>query len=292
MGDILEIRDSILKIVDTLDEEYSQKEREELDISYLRCEEEFLRELEETTNLDLLLTIIEEDKNNHRIPIDLIFRVYQRLIELKLYRESFIDFANYILLYDPDWKEEASTLIEFANSSEFEKAKVVANSIDYDKFGVIHAKILKVEPDTIDEFGKIYDYYVLIETKNKELVWIDDHSMLCDEQMEGQIAALAIDVWENFNRDNICKLENKEKKIIFREDSYLTEKGKKPVFYGEIVRKKQHSILKYCYLYLDVGSGIILIYTNKLTFKELNVGDYIKVSSFIIQLDAVNGRSI
>jgi hypothetical protein len=155
-----------------------------------------------------------------------------------------------------------------------------------DKF---HAKILQVK-SYVDEFGKLFEQEILVESRKGEIFWIFDVSLLCDKQMEGQMAILEFNVWQNASDQNISKLENREKKILLPK----TPLGRKspehyPIFYGEIVEQK-HEISSNRQFTLDVGSGIITIRVYETEYNKYSVGDYIKVDGNIVQLSEIDGR--
>lgn len=70
--------------------------------------EEYLIILEVNNEDEEMLKIVVKDWNSLSFPIPLMFKTYQRLIEIKptemtLYKM----FVDYLLLYGPDWEEEA-----------------------------------------------------------------------------------------------------------------------------------------------------------------------------------------
>jgi len=154
------------------------------------------------------------------------------------------------------------------------------------------ARILKVEPETIDEFGKVYDQNILLESKSGEVFWVHDDALLCDRQTESHMEMLEIHVWQNVEPQNIFKLSGKEKKISLSEMP-LGRKSPEhyPIFYGEIVRKRYDPTYNDYYFYLDVGSGIIHIDVYEQEYNHLKVGDFIKVLGNIIRLEKIDNAA-
>jgi len=81
----------------------------------------------------VLHEIIERDWNSFDLTIPLMFETYKRLIVLE---PSALDnyrlFSQYLLLYGPDWEEEANVILESLNSN-LNMAFNIAQSINYDK---------------------------------------------------------------------------------------------------------------------------------------------------------------
>ena len=67
------------------------------------------KELESVQDAVLLKQIIEKDESEYLIPIETMFRIYQKLIRLLENKNSVIaNFANYLMIYGVDWKDEAN----------------------------------------------------------------------------------------------------------------------------------------------------------------------------------------
>ncbi|WP_157860174.1 hypothetical protein [Methanosarcina acetivorans] len=97
--------------------------------------EDFKLKLKETKEPDLLINIVEEDKKNYDMPIDLMFLVYQRLIELQPHKNILLDFASYLLdIGGPDWEEELEAIRKFTNDDKIHEAVEVALKVDYLKY--------------------------------------------------------------------------------------------------------------------------------------------------------------
>ncbi|MGG3835837.1 hypothetical protein ABEV00_02280 [Paenibacillus thiaminolyticus] len=83
----------------------------------------------------VLKEIIERNEEHDFMPINLMFLVYQQLTRLLDEKISNLrDFSNYLLLYGPDWQEEADQIILAVDNGEIEKAVQIALEVDYDKY--------------------------------------------------------------------------------------------------------------------------------------------------------------
>jgi hypothetical protein len=153
------------------------------------------------------------------------------------------------------------------------------------------AKILQVK-SYVDEFGTMYDQYILVESTKSEIFWIFDPKIICDKRIEGQTVTLEFDVWQSAARKNIFKLCNKEKKILLPESPLGTKSLEHyPIFYGEII-SKEHEANSNRQLVVDVGSGIIRILVYETEYNSFLVGDYIKVEGNIVHLSEIDGKRI
>lgn len=83
----------------------------------------------------VLKEIIERNEEHDFMPINLMFLVYQQLTRLLDDKISNLqDFSNYLLLYGPDWQEEADQIILAVDNGQIEKAVQIALEVDYDKY--------------------------------------------------------------------------------------------------------------------------------------------------------------
>lgn len=79
--------------------------------------------------------IKEKDLESHSMPVDVMFKVYQKIIYLGYDTEENLKaFANYLSFYAPDWEEEVDNILKYLDEGNVKKAKEVALSVDYDKF--------------------------------------------------------------------------------------------------------------------------------------------------------------
>ncbi|MBB6402499.1 hypothetical protein HNP92_001822 [Methanococcus maripaludis] len=145
---------------------------------------------------------------------------------------------------------------------------------------LLSVKILELE-SFIDDCGHLFEQNVLVETKTGEKFWVQDMDIICNKEMQGKIVKLEFDVAQNFSGDNICKQVGNEKKIVIPEPNSENNRSiGNPVFYGEIIGKKDDPR----YLVVDVGLGRIVIYLFTKYIDKYSIGDYIKINSFMVQL--------
>lgn len=97
---------------------------------------EFENRLRSETSIQTLREIVDANwEDLFTMPIETMFKVYQRLIELTPKEESaFLDFAKYLLLFGPDWEEEAEMIVDHIERGEYDKAFDIGMKVDYDKY--------------------------------------------------------------------------------------------------------------------------------------------------------------
>ncbi|WP_435923614.1 hypothetical protein [Paenibacillus sp. DYY-L-2] len=90
---------------------------------------------ENDSDVTELVFIIEKDKDSYSMPIEVMFKVYQKLIfsEYKI-TESIREFVNYLSFYGPDWEEEVSSILQYLEEGMINEAKEVALKVDYNKY--------------------------------------------------------------------------------------------------------------------------------------------------------------
>lgn len=82
-----------------------------------------------------LKKIIEENEAHDFMPIHLMFKVYQQLIRLLDDKISALqDYSSYLLLYGPDWQDEANGITVALDNGEIGRAVQIAMEVDYDKY--------------------------------------------------------------------------------------------------------------------------------------------------------------
>ena len=101
--------------------------------NYSKYKVRFTDELKNTLNPEILFEIVEKDE--WEMPVDLMFLVYQRLIELHPQKDVLLTFANYLgFVGGPDWEEEVDSIKKFVNEDKISKAVEVALKVDYYKY--------------------------------------------------------------------------------------------------------------------------------------------------------------
>ncbi|AAM05439.1 predicted protein [Methanosarcina acetivorans C2A] len=133
--DILQMRDEINRSMKCNYSRLSENDVKKAKLHLFNLSEDFKLKLKETKEPDLLINIVEEDKKNYDMPIDLMFLVYQRLIELQPHKNILLDFASYLLdIGGPDWEEELEAIRKFTNDDKIHEAVEVALKVDYLKY--------------------------------------------------------------------------------------------------------------------------------------------------------------
>ncbi|KKG27597.1 hypothetical protein EO97_11075 [Methanosarcina sp. 2.H.T.1A.15] len=133
--DILQMRDEINKIRNYKKSDFDENGLIKIRQRLSNLSEEFKLKLKETNEPALLVSIIEEDKKNYDMPIDLMFLVYQRLIKIQPHKNILLDFANYLgFIGGPDWEEELEEIIKLANDDRIKEAAEIALKVDYFKY--------------------------------------------------------------------------------------------------------------------------------------------------------------
>ena len=98
---------------------------------------EFEIKLKENKDSKLLINIVEGNKENYLIPIDVMFLVFQRLIELQPNKNHLLDFSIYLWnVGGPDWKEELEAIEKLVKEDKIHEAVEIALKVDYYKYQV------------------------------------------------------------------------------------------------------------------------------------------------------------
>ncbi|MDK2938705.1 MAG: hypothetical protein PWQ51_869 [Methanolobus sp.] len=156
--------------------------------------------------------------------------------------------------------------------------------------GQFHAKILQVKSHR-DEFDKLFEQEILVESQKGEIFWIFDVCLLCNKKMEGKASKLEFDVWSIPAHKNLSKLHTDVKKIVSPQELCVHNvPNYSAVFYGEIIGKDKNKWNKQ--FSVDVGSGVIKTLVDDVEYNEYSVGDYIKIVGNIVQLSSINGKVI
>jgi hypothetical protein len=132
--DILQIRDELIRLgnINLLD--LTKDDSERLNQYISKVTEDFKLELKGVDNPQLLIDIIEEDKHDYDMSIELMFLVYQQLLKLTSNRNILLDFVCYLgLVSGPDWEEELEAIRNFVDEDKVSKAVEVALKVDYHK---------------------------------------------------------------------------------------------------------------------------------------------------------------
>ena len=83
----------------------------------------------------ILEDIITKDKQDFILPIEIMFKTYQKLIGIGLSKEMLLlDFADYLRIYGPDWEDEANRIFENVNKKQLDQAIKAAETVDYNKY--------------------------------------------------------------------------------------------------------------------------------------------------------------
>jgi hypothetical protein len=132
--DILQIRNEIARLM-KCNYPYSSEinaKRSTENFSYLI--NQFETKVKETDDPKLLSNIVEENKKNLLMPIDKMFLVYERLIELEPKKRNLLDFATYLwIIGGPDWKEELEAIEKLVDEDKIPESVEVALKVDYYK---------------------------------------------------------------------------------------------------------------------------------------------------------------
>lgn len=90
---------------------------------------------EYSTDVTELVFIKEKDQESYSMPMEVMFKVYQKLIltDYKI-NESLDEFAKYLSFYGPDWEEEVSEIFHYLDEGKLNEAKEVALKVDYNKY--------------------------------------------------------------------------------------------------------------------------------------------------------------
>ncbi|WP_132946126.1 hypothetical protein [Tumebacillus sp. BK434] len=83
----------------------------------------------------IIKEIISRNEEQDFLPVHLGFLVYQRLVQLEENKVLALQsFSDYLLLYGPDWQDEADQMAVALNNNDLERAVHIALKVDYDKY--------------------------------------------------------------------------------------------------------------------------------------------------------------
>lgn len=112
-----------------------EKELKEMELKYNLVITGIAEELKRVNDPSLLKEIIINNDSNDYMPIETMFRVYQRLISIEEDKYSVLnDFSRYLLLYGPDWQDESTEITTALDNGEIENAVQIALQVNYDKY--------------------------------------------------------------------------------------------------------------------------------------------------------------
>jgi hypothetical protein len=132
--DILQIRDELIRLGNINFLDLTKDESKKIDHQIFKTVEDFKLELKHVSNPQQLINIIEADKQNYEMSIELMFLVYQQLLKLTPARNILLDFVCYLdLVSGPDWEEELESIRYFIDEDKISEAVEVALKVDYHK---------------------------------------------------------------------------------------------------------------------------------------------------------------
>ncbi|ACX64808.1 hypothetical protein [Paenibacillus sp. Y412MC10] len=114
--------------------ELTQEHRAVTEEKFNNLCKEYLDNLVLSNENEEMFKIITNDWNSLSFPIPLMFKTYQRVIEIKPTEITLYSmFVDYLLLYGPDWEEEALEITEHIKQKDYIKALETVNRVDYYK---------------------------------------------------------------------------------------------------------------------------------------------------------------
>jgi hypothetical protein len=134
--EILELTNELYRLSQLNWLDYSDEEQKSLSEKFILLKENIQNELEFIKEPTVLEKIIQMDKSEFLMPIDTIFHVHQRLIQMKPNEKTaYQDFVFYLEFYGGlDWDEEAKEIKEYLSLGEMDKVFNIAMSVDFDKY--------------------------------------------------------------------------------------------------------------------------------------------------------------
>ena len=91
----------------------------------------------EKNNWDVmdLIIIKEKDQELFSMPIEIMFKVHQKIINSEFeVKKNLRDFAIYLSFYGPDWEEESNAIISNLNEGNIDEAIKISSKVDYNKY--------------------------------------------------------------------------------------------------------------------------------------------------------------
>ncbi|WP_292471166.1 hypothetical protein [Methanolobus sp.] len=132
---ILQIRDELSRLGDINLLGLTNNDSKTLIQHISKVAEDFKLGLKGVDNPQLLIDIIEDDKQDYDMSIELMFLVYKQLLKLTPNRNILLDFVYYLdFVGGPDWKEELESIEKLVNEDKISEAVEIALKVDYHKF--------------------------------------------------------------------------------------------------------------------------------------------------------------
>lgn len=130
----IEISKVIWELRDINWAEFSLEEQTVLNEKFEKAIKLLEEEIENTDITDLDY-IKEKDKESFSMPVQVMFKVYQNIIQIDYnISENLKGFSNYLSFYGPDWEEEVRDILNFLEQDKIEEAKEIAMKVDYHKY--------------------------------------------------------------------------------------------------------------------------------------------------------------
>jgi hypothetical protein len=136
LNNAIELSTEIWKLRDINWSDFSLDEQKKLNATFESTIKLLKEKIEENdTDVSEIVFIKEKDQESYSMPIDVMFKVYQKLIIFDYNTvENLKDFANYLSFYGPDWEEEVGDILQYLDEGKINEAKEVALSVDYNKY--------------------------------------------------------------------------------------------------------------------------------------------------------------
>lgn len=132
--DILQIRDELIRLGDINLLDLTENDAKRLIQHISKVVEDFKLELKNINDSQPLIDIIEYDKQDYDMSIELMFLVYQQLLKVTPNRKILLDFVGYLdLVSGPDWEEELESMRDFVDEDKVSEAIEIALKVDYHK---------------------------------------------------------------------------------------------------------------------------------------------------------------
>lgn len=111
---------------------YNEQEQEALNEKFKILKNDVENAISMVTESNELERIIDFEKEQFFMPIDTMFKVHQKRIELSPKQlQLYEQFARYLLWYGPDWEIEATQILKYVEIKDFNQAHHISKGITY-----------------------------------------------------------------------------------------------------------------------------------------------------------------
>lgn len=109
---------------------FTEVEQYQIEKELHRYIHQFHLEVKKESSIELLQSILEQEKKSLFLPITCLIKLYQRFLTLSQDEKStYLEFAHYLKLHGPNWDGEADEVKKLVEQEQFEEAYEIVRKI-------------------------------------------------------------------------------------------------------------------------------------------------------------------